>query len=87
MSGFTCPHCGKTVNLFKIGGGEEAAKEMVVPFLGRIPMDPRVVETGDSGNPFVESFPDSSVAKAFLEIVERCKGFFQGDNEKTPWNR
>lgn len=87
MSGFTCPHCGKTVNLFKIGGGEEAAKEMIVPFLGCVPMDPRVVETGDSGNPFVESFPDSPVAKSFLEIVEKCKGFFDGINKKTPWNR
>lgn len=87
MSGFICPHCGKTVNLFKTGGGEKAAKEMGVPFLGRIPMDPRVVETGDSGTPFVEAFPDSHTAKAFSGIVERCKGFFQGVNEKAPWNR
>jgi MinD superfamily P-loop ATPase len=73
MSGFVCPYCGKQVNLFKIGGGERAAREMGVPFLGRVPMDPRIVESGDSGTPFVEAFPDSPASEAFLKIVERCE--------------
>ena len=75
MSGFVCPHCGGNVNLFKMGGGEEAAREMDVPFLGRVPMDPKIVESSDSGTPFVESFPDSPAAEAFLKIVERCNDF------------
>ena len=77
MSGFVCPHCGEEVNLFKMGGGEKTAKEMGVPFLGRVPMDPRVVESGDSGTPFVESFPDSPAAKSFLKIVEKCNEYLE----------
>ena len=77
MSGFACPHCGKEVNLFKIGGGENAAREMGVPFLGRVPLDPRIVESGDSGTPFVEACPDSPAAEAFLKIVEKCDYFLK----------
>jgi ATP-binding protein involved in chromosome partitioning len=75
MSGFVCPHCGEKINLFKMGGGEEAAREMGVPFLGRVPIDPRIVESSDSGTPFVESFPDSPAAGAFLKIVRKCDDF------------
>ena len=77
MSGFACPHCGKEVNLVKIGGGENAAREMGVPFLGRVPLDPRIVESGDSGTPFVEACPDSPAAEAFLKIVEKCDYFLK----------
>jgi MinD superfamily P-loop ATPase len=81
MSGFVCPHCGEEINLFKMGGGEEAAGEMGVPFLGRIPMDPRIVESGDSGRPFVEAFPDSPAATAFMRIVERCDRFLENGRQ------
>ena len=79
MSGFICPHCGGEVNLFKMGGGEKAAKEMGVPFLGRVPIDPRIVESGDSGRPFVEAFPDSPAAEAFLKVVEKCDRFLKSE--------
>ena len=39
MSGLVCPHCGKTIDMFIPGGGEAAAHEMGVAFLGRIPMN------------------------------------------------
>jgi Mrp family chromosome partitioning ATPase len=71
MSGFVCPHCGKTTDLFKKGGGEKMAEELGVPFLGAVPIDPSVVEGGDSGEPVVKSAPDSGVAKAFMSIVEK----------------
>ena len=38
MSGFACPHCGEKIDLFKIGGGERAALELQVPFLGAVPL-------------------------------------------------
>jgi len=69
MSGFVCPHCGKPTDIFKVGGGEAAAKEMGLPFLGRIPLDPRIVIGGDAGKPFVIEHPDSEAAKAFRTIV------------------
>ncbi len=70
MSGFVCPHCGKKVNLLKSGGGEKAAQELNVPFLGRIPIDTQVVELGDEGRPLLEDAPDSFAARAFREVVE-----------------
>jgi Mrp family chromosome partitioning ATPase len=81
MSGMVCPHCGKEIDLFSEGGGERAARELGVPFLGRIPFDPRIVKSGDDGKPFVLSYPDSDAAKAFNVIVERV---MTGDErEKT----
>ena len=73
MSGFVCPHCGKQTDIFKMGGGEAAAKELGLPFLGRIPLDPRIVVGGDAGRPFVLEIPDSDAAKAFREIVKNLR--------------
>jgi Mrp family chromosome partitioning ATPase len=75
MSGFKCPHCGKEIDLFKIGGGEKAARELQVPFLGRIPLDPQIVRNCDQGNPFVAANPDSAAAKAFMEISDLLEEF------------
>jgi len=70
MSGLVCPHCGKTVDVFKTGGGERLAAEMNVPFLGRVPLDARLVQAGDSGEPFVERYPETKAARAFEDIVK-----------------
>ena len=69
MSGFVCPHCGKTTDLFKSGGGEALACEMNVPFLGRVPLDPTVVQSGDGGKPFMGQTDQSQAAKAFGPII------------------
>ncbi len=75
MSGFTCPHCGKSVDIFKRGGGEQAAQEMGVPFLGRVPLQPEFVELADKGMPFV-AFREKNVSvQAFMEIVAKIRGF------------
>ena len=74
MSGMTCPHCGKKIDLFNRGGGQKAAEELGVPFLGRIPIDSRVVESCDSGKPYILSHPDSGVSRAFQQVVERILG-------------
>lgn len=69
MSGFVCPHCGTEVDIFKSGGGQHMAEEMGVPFLGRIPLDPAVVSSGDAGKPVVESLADTPTGRAFFAIV------------------
>jgi Mrp family chromosome partitioning ATPase len=69
MGGLVCPHCSKEIDLFKIGGGERAATEMGVPFLGRIPIEPDMVELCDSGNPIVLNRPYSRAKKAFREVT------------------
>jgi Mrp family chromosome partitioning ATPase len=71
MSGLTCPHCGRRIDLFKVGGGELAAADLGVPFLGRIPIDPQIVISGDEGKPFADTRKDSEAARAFREIVEK----------------
>ena len=71
MSGFVCPHCGEVTDIFKSGGGEKAAKELNVQFLGKVPIEPGVVESGDSGMPVVLKYPDSASAKAFKTIVDK----------------
>lgn len=71
LSGFTCPSCGERVDLFKTGGGESAAMELAVPFLGRIPISPAMVEAGDSGKPIVASDPDDQAAAALRQVAQR----------------
>jgi len=75
MSGLECPHCHKEIPLFKIGGGEKAAHDLKVPFLGRIPLDPEMVSNCDRGMPFVMSYPNSETTRAFRQIADRCKEF------------
>ena len=71
MSGFACPHCGKKIELFKEGGGEKAAAELGVPFLGRIPLDPGIVDMGDRGKSFLDEAPDSETSLVFSRIVDK----------------
>ena len=68
MSGLICPHCGGRIEVFKTGGGERAAKELDVPFLGAIPLDAEIGRLGDLGQAFTGK--DTPAAKAFDEIVE-----------------
>ena len=69
MSGFVCPHCNETVDIFKSGGGEQVAREFDLPFLGRVPMDPKVVMAGDDGTPYLSSDEESPATRAFAKIV------------------
>ena len=69
MSGLICPHCGKLIDLFKAGGGEAMARKLKVPFLGRIPLEPAIVEASDSGKPFIYYNNQTEAAKAFLEGI------------------
>lgn len=71
MSYFICPHCGKQTNIFGTGGVEETAKKLSVDFIGRIPLEPRVREGGDSGNPIVAADPTSQTAKEFRNIAAK----------------
>jgi Mrp family chromosome partitioning ATPase len=69
MSGFVCPSCGETTDIFLSGGAESMAGAAGVPFLGRIPMDPAVVQAGERGVPHIEAFADSPTAAAFSAAI------------------
>lgn len=75
MSGFTCPHCGKQVDIFKTGGGKKAAMDFNVPFLGSIPLDPHIVEIGDKGATILEK--DTIVTRSFETIVKNIETFVE----------
>jgi Mrp family chromosome partitioning ATPase len=70
MSGLVCPHCQGMIELFKTGGGEALAQEMNVAFLGRVPIDPQIVQCGDQGSPYVHRCAESPAAQAIHRIVE-----------------
>lgn len=71
MSGFACPDCNSVHEIFGSGGGEDLAREMKVPFLGRIPIDLELARSGDEGFVYVKTEKDSVAAKAMNEIVEK----------------
>jgi Mrp family chromosome partitioning ATPase len=70
MSGFVCPHCGETTDIFLSGGAETMAADAGVPFLGRIPMDPAVVLAGERGVPHAQAYAGSPTAAAFSAAIE-----------------
>jgi ATP-binding protein involved in chromosome partitioning len=70
MSGFVCPHCGEVTNIFGSGGGELMAQEYGIPFIGRIPIDPRFVNLSDRGSAFVSADTDGVTADAFRRIID-----------------
>jgi ATP-binding protein involved in chromosome partitioning len=71
MSGMVCPHCGGIIDLFSRGGGEKAAGDLGVPYLGAIPVDPELVKGGDEGRPVILQQSGSSTWKAVDAIMEK----------------
>lgn len=74
MSGFVCPHCGKEVDIFSSGGGQNLARAYGLPFLGSIPLDPDIVKSGDAEQPYVYLYSRTKTAQRFDEIVDRITG-------------
>ena len=70
MNGFTCPKCGTTYNIFGEGAGRKIAVEMNIPYLGSIPIDPRISECNDKGEPFIIKYEDAPATKIILQIAE-----------------
>ena len=77
MSGFTCPKCGEKINILGAGGGKRIAEELDVPFLGQIPIDPKICEDADKGVSFLAGNANSASAKAFKEIVKKVEDFLK----------
>ncbi len=69
MSYFIAPDTGKKYDIFGSGGGSALANDAEVPFLGGIPIDPRIRIGGDKGIPIVYDMPDSEQADAILKIA------------------
>ncbi len=69
MSGFACPHCGEITHILRAGAGKRISKDMNVPLLGSIPMDPKIAESGDSGRAFIHHYAGSPTAAIMREII------------------
>lgn len=76
MAGYACPHCGTLGELFPSGDVKELTQSLGIPFLGKIPFDPRISASADSGIPFLLQYPDSLTGQAFSEIGKKVKEFF-----------
>jgi len=81
MSGFVCPKCGAEINIFKAGGGKKIAKDLTVPFLGTIPIDPEICEASDKGVPFIVEHMNSPATKAFMKIVKKIEAFLKNKKD------
>jgi ATP-binding protein involved in chromosome partitioning len=71
MSYYICRHCGEREEIFGHGGGRKTAEMLGVPFLGEVPIDPKVVVGGDTGEPIVSSDPTAPASLAFKELARQ----------------
>ena len=69
MSYFIAPDTGKKYDIFGNGGGSKMAVELDAPFLGGIPIDPRIRIGGDKGIPILYDTPDSDHAAVVTQIA------------------
>ncbi|HDN02208.1 MAG TPA: ATP-binding protein, partial [Candidatus Bathyarchaeota archaeon] len=74
----TCPDSGKTYYIFGKGSGKRIAEKYGIAFLGEIPLDPRIAEAADAGEPFVLKYSDSEAAKRFMEAAKKIVELVEG---------
>jgi ATP-binding protein involved in chromosome partitioning len=84
MSMFTCPDCGSSHAIFGHGGARETAEKLGAPFLGEIPLVPRIRETSDAGQPVSVSVPDGPEAKAFLDLAKKVAASLETASKPAP---
>jgi Mrp family chromosome partitioning ATPase len=74
MSGLVCPHCGETVNVFGSGGGKKVADAMGLQLMAEIPIDPRMVESGDQGDlETLSGDTDLKINMAYKDLVDHIE--------------
>lgn len=71
ISRYECPSCSECTNIFSTGGGKSLAEISKLPFLGSIPIDPRVGALAGKGVAAVKELPDSNTSKVFSDLVVR----------------
>ncbi|XP_075230899.1 NUBP iron-sulfur cluster assembly factor 2 [Lycorma delicatula] len=72
MSGFVCPTCSECTNIFSSGGGKSLSEMASVPFLGALPIDPKVTEKTEES--VLKTVPDSQAAVLLKSIVNKLTG-------------
>ncbi len=97
MSGLICPHCGKTIELFKSHGGMLTAKQENLRLLASLPLEPEVVQQGDAGNvsmldndqlPFTKEFNKLADLVIKTGPAEKIQPTKSQEEEKSPsWKK
>ena len=70
MSVFTCPQCNQSTHIFGSEGVSRECSKHEVDFLGDVPLHASICDDADRGMPTVVSEPESTRAKAFMEIAD-----------------
>jgi len=70
MSGYVCPNCSECTNIFSSGGGKSLAEQVGVPFLGTVPIEPKLALASESGVNFIQQFHDCEARQSFVKIFE-----------------
>jgi ATP-binding protein involved in chromosome partitioning len=73
MSAFTDPETGRRFELFSSGGGERLAREIGVPLLGSVPLQPKLAEQADAGQPVIVASPESPAAQSLRQIAAELR--------------
>ncbi len=71
MSTHVCSKCGHEEHIFGAGGAARMSKDYGVDLLGALPLDIKIREQADSGNPTVVAEPDSHAAAVYRQIARR----------------
>ncbi|MCO5565363.1 hypothetical protein L7F22_019036 [Adiantum nelumboides] len=75
MAGFVCPACHGQSDIFypSTGGAKALCEELNIPFLGSVPLDPRIGRCCDLGESFVDEYPESPASKAYMHVIDQIK--------------
>jgi ATP-binding protein involved in chromosome partitioning len=73
MSFFCCPNCGHRAEIFGHGGARAEAERLSVPFLGEIPLQLAIRESGDAGTPITAAAPEGEIAAAFRGLAAQVQ--------------
>lgn len=79
-----CSNCGHSEHIFGEGGAERIAKTYGVELLGALPLDGKIREQCDAGNPAVAADPQGAIARIYLLIASRVRAQLEGANYQAP---
>ncbi|CAJ1076418.1 cytosolic Fe-S cluster assembly factor NUBP1 [Xyrichtys novacula] len=85
MSGFVCPKCKNTSQIFPptSGGAEKMCQDLNLRLLGKVPLDPRIAQSCDEGRSFLSEVPDSPAAQVYLRIVQSIQEYCSMEQSNT----
>ncbi|MEM8810938.1 MAG: P-loop NTPase, partial [Cyanobacteria bacterium P01_G01_bin.38] len=85
MSYLICGCCGERTSIFGSGGGEQMAEELSIPLLGQVPIDPKICQGGDTGQPLPLADEKAPLSLVFESIaVGMNNTFCPGLNGVSP---